>query len=52
MPKPKVEKLAIRWLGLYTIVEVHKNGNYTMADANGKDNQGVCQPGAEVQEKR
>ena len=31
----KWEKLASKWLGPYTIMEVHKNGNYTMADANG-----------------
>ena len=32
----KGDKLASRWLGSYTIMEVRKNGNYTMADANGK----------------
>ena len=32
----KGNKLAPKWLGPYTIVAVHKNGNYSVADKNGK----------------
>lgn len=32
----KGDKLAPRWIGPYTIVEVHQNGNLTVADRHGK----------------
>ena len=34
----KGNKLAPRWLGPYTIVAVHKNGNYSVADDQEHDN--------------
>ena len=40
----KGEKLAHRWLGLYTIMEVHKNGTYTVAVSKGRVRATRCVP--------